>query len=249
MSAVVRKPEQGSTLCQDRCASILLPRLCRPDATFVDIGAHLGSVFTAVRRHSPSVNILAIEASPDKAAYLSRRFQGIQVFNVAVGEMNGEAVFYVNKRRSGYSSLLRPAKTDSDITPIRVQVRRLDDVVPSELTVDLMKIDVEGAELAAMRGAHRLVKTLRPSVMFESVRHSGESGEHDVLSLFDWFSSRDYQIVIPNRLAHDGPALCREAFLESHFYPRRTTNYFAVAGERRQELRDLARRILGVKTS
>ena len=36
-----------------------------------------------------------------------------------------------------------------------------------------------------------------------------------------------------------------EAFLDAHEYPMRTHNYFAVASERRTEIRDKARRILG----
>jgi len=38
-----------------------------------------------------------------------------------------------------------------------------------------------------------------------------------------------------------------EAFNDGHLYPRRTTNYFAVARERREEVRDRARVVLGIR--
>ena len=64
--------------------------------------------------------------------------------------------------------------------------------------------------------------------------------------LYDFFNSNNYAILIPNRLAHDDPGLSKEAFLEGHLYPRRTTNYFAIPRERRVEIRDRGRNILNI---
>jgi hypothetical protein len=57
-------------------------------------------------------------------------------------------------------------------------------------------------------------------------------------------NSLDYSVIVPNRLAHDDDGLTTAGFVESHLYPRRTTNYFAVPSERRTEFRDKARGIL-----
>jgi hypothetical protein len=37
-----------------------------------------------------------------------------------------------------------------------------------------------------------------------------------------------------------------DGFIDSHIYPRRCTNYFAIPSERRIEIRDRARDILGI---
>ena len=76
--------------------------------------------------------------------------------------------------------------------------------------------------------------------MIESVADDSIEKE----SLCDFFEERNYQILVPNRLAHEGVGLSRSDFLESHLYPRRTTNYFAVPAERRLEFRDRAQAIL-----
>ena len=57
-----------------------------------------------------------------------------------------------------------------------------------------------------------------------------------------------YLIFVPDRLAHDAPPLTLEAFLDAHFYPFRTQNFFSVHRERRTEIRDKARNILGIRT-
>jgi precorrin-6B methylase 2 len=66
--------EQLGTIANDQLATHLITKLCPPRRTFIDIGAHIGSVISEVRRRDPSIRIVAIEAMPDKAERLRRRF-------------------------------------------------------------------------------------------------------------------------------------------------------------------------------
>jgi FkbM family methyltransferase len=244
--AVLGVPEQGGAAAQDAIARALLPRLCRPGNGFVDAGAHIGSVIAEVKECNPSARIVAIEAIPEKAAYLTRRHGDVTVHAVALGDHDGEVSFFVDARRTGYSSLglERGAPGVQEIT---VPMRRLDALVPADLPVDVVKIDVEGAELGVLRGAVELVARCRPVVVFESGLTAGAALGYTVEGLYDWFAERSYDLLVPNRVAHDGPPLSRDAFVESHYYPRRTLNYFAVARERRTHFRDGARAVLGIR--
>ncbi len=229
---------------QDVCAQLLVSKLCKPSAIFIDVGAHIGSVFAEVRHHQPSSQIIAVEAVPEKAADLARRFQEVTVHGCALGDVEGETKFFVDTRRPGYSSLA-PRTRSQGVVEISVPIRRLDDLVPDSPEVDFIKIDVEGAELGVLRGAEDVIPRDRPTILFES-GNSAELLGYSLQDLFDWFADRDYEIHVPNRVAHDGPGLRFEGFVESHFYPRRTLNYFAIPEERRIEIRDRARKILGV---
>jgi FkbM family methyltransferase len=229
---------------QDVCAQILLSGLCRRSSVFVDVGAHIGSVIADVRHRQPSVQVIAVEALPERAAGLARKFPDAEVHACALGETDGEAKFFVDTRRPGYSSLARG--DNPDVVEISVPMHRLDSIVPETAAVDVVKIDVEGAELGVLRGGGDLISRCRPVVLFESSQNGGEALGYPVEELFGWFAERDYEIYVPNRVAHAGPGLHREGFVESHFYPRRTLNYFAIPSERRSEIRDRARRILGV---
>jgi FkbM family methyltransferase len=241
--AVERHPELAASLLNDQCAARLLPRLAQSRSAFLDVGAHIGSVLAAVRAHDPSVALLAIEAIPEKALHLERRFPGVRVHQVAAGERAGEVTFYVDDERSGYSSLAPYARGSR--RAITVPMARLDDLFPTE-PIDVVKIDVEGAELGVLRGGEALVARTRPTFLFESGPEVPGGLGYTKEALWEWFDAHGYDVLVPNRLAHDGPGLGREGFLESHFWPRRTTNYFAVARERRLELRDRARVFVGV---
>ena len=246
-AALSDNPEGIGTLANDQLAGLLVTRLSKPNSTFLDIGAHIGSVSASVLRYDSSVKIEAIEAMPDKAADLRRKFPIVKVHECAIGDRETEVAFFVNTRQSGYSSLGKPAGQAAEaITAISVPMKTLDGLVESS-AVDVIKIDIEGAELGALLGGQRLIEQCRPTVMFESAPGDANGLGFTKEAMWQFFEQRGYEIVVPNRLAHNGAGLTQGGFVESHLYPRRCTNYFAVASERRLELRDRARSILGIR--
>jgi FkbM family methyltransferase len=233
-------------LANEREALYLISRLCAPGKTYVDAGAHIGSFLSRVMGHEPTVKIIAVEAVPEKAERLRRRFPSVEVHSCALGATDGETTFFVNTKLSGTSSLGKPTGPElSDVREVRVPLKRLDSLISSD-GVDLMKIDVEGAELGVLLGAEKTIERNRPTIMFESGPDGPDGLGYTTASLWKWFSDHDYAVLVPNRLAHDDPGLGEECFLESHLYPMRTNNYFAVAKERRIEIRDAARKLLKI---
>ena len=67
------------TLVKDQLSLVLLVGLACETNVFMDIGAHIGSVFSRVHRRSPRTKIIPIEAMPDKANWLKRRFPKVVV--------------------------------------------------------------------------------------------------------------------------------------------------------------------------
>jgi FkbM family methyltransferase len=241
--AALLSPESVGTLANDQLASLLVASICRPGRVFVDVGAHIGSVIANTLRRSCPSKICAIEAIPARAASLRERFPAVEVFECAVGEQGDiEVSFFVDQKRSGYSSLAEPTR-GGPLLEIKVSLRTLDTLLRG-LEVDVLKIDIEGAELGALRGAIEVLSRHRPTVMFESAPRTGARLGFSTTELWRFLDGLGYAVVAPNRLAHDDDGLSVEGFNDGHLYPRRTTNYFAVARERRTELRDRARLIL-----
>jgi FkbM family methyltransferase len=240
------RPERVGCLANDQLAERLLTTICRSGARFIDVGAHIGSIIYLVARNNKTVKLIAVEATPEKAANLRRRFPNVELFDCAVGESHGEISFFVRSKLSGYNSLIRPqGGSDDSVKEIKVPLRKIDELVTAS-DVDVMKIDVEGAELGVLRGSVAMLSRCRPTILFESGAEATNAFGYTKEALFEFFASNNYCVVLPNRMAHNDPGLGIEGFLESHLYPRRTTNYFAVAKERRTEIRDRARELLGI---
>lgn len=138
----------------------------RERVTYVDVGAFHprdDSVTHALyERGWRGVNL---EAQPDRLqAFLDARPEDVNV-GVAIGDVDGVATLTVPDN-PGWASLVDAGVTGVDPTGSRlveVQVRRLDTLLP-ELGVDhvdVLKIDVEGAEPGVVRG---LGDTIRPTV-------------------------------------------------------------------------------------
>jgi FkbM family methyltransferase len=237
-------PEDAGMMANDQMAFRLITRICERDKTFIDVGAHIGSVLSEVKRHDSTIKLIAIEAIPQKVEKLRRNFPGVELHECAAGDASGKISFFINLKQSGYSSLGKHAHVNADqLQAITVQVKRLDDILLTNDT-DAIKIDVEGAELGVLRGAINLLKKNRPVVMFESAPQADDGLGYTKEAMYEFLTSNGFSILAPNRVAHDDPGLSMEGFLESHWYPRRTTNYLAVPTERRIEIRDKAQQIV-----
>jgi hypothetical protein len=110
--------------------------------------------------------------------------------------------------------------------------------------VDVVKIDVECAEVGVLRGGRRVLQVCRPIVLFESGPPLENALGYTKDQLWIELAELDYVIVILIRLPHEDHPLDQAGFIEAHAYPRRTTNYFAVPRERRFAIREHARAIL-----
>jgi len=236
---LIVKRESLGMLVNDQMAGLLVSSLCQPDKIFIDVGAHIGSVISEVIHRTKPHHIIAFEAMPDKVVNLRKKFPNIELHECAVANEIGKASFYVNKKQSGYSSL----NNIDGGNQITVNKNIIDNLVHSS-KVDVIKIDIEGAELGALRGAEALIKDSQPIIMFESA--PDEVLGYTKSAMWNFFNDRDYALFIPVRLAHTAPPLTHDSFIDSHHYPRRCTNYFAVPLSRVKEIRSKAKTLLGI---
>jgi FkbM family methyltransferase len=137
--------------------------LAREGGRLVDVGANLGyfSLLWAAAREGNSV--VAFEASPRNVALLRHNVETnhlarrIEVRAQAVGKASGEMDFDLGpEEQTGWGGL----KLTSSERTQKVQVVRLDDVLGDE-PIDLLKIDIEGADTWALMGAERLLRERR----------------------------------------------------------------------------------------
>lgn len=144
--------------------------ILRPGRCFVDAGSHVGR--WTIRASPFYQTILAFEPDPVTNIVLRRNIarnhiQNVRVFKIALSNRNGTSLLFGygppacnSLRKSHVSGLHR----DSGKT---VVVRELDDFMEYLATPMVMKIDVEGEELAVLEGAAATVEKFRPTIIVE----------------------------------------------------------------------------------
>jgi FkbM family methyltransferase len=139
----------------------LLNRVARPGATVVDVGANIGVISAfAAQCVGSTGQVIAIEPAADNLAVLRENLRAndlrqVDVRGSAAGSRRGSRALYLRGEVSAVNSLF-PDSCYASVTGVaQVDVERLDDVVDGE--ADVVKIDVEGAELDVLAGMPRLL--------------------------------------------------------------------------------------------
>lgn len=138
--------------------------------TFVDVGANLG--FYSLLAREAGLKVFAFEPEPSFARFLERNESVFgRVFAVALADKNESLPLYVVPGNSGASSLVpQPGCVLLDATvPVSTfSDYGLDGRLGDPSRIDLVKIDVEGAEEAAVRGMTAfLAEGYRPDIWCE----------------------------------------------------------------------------------
>jgi len=144
---------------------------------FIDIGANEGfyTVFAA-QRIGPRGVVVAVEPSPREYARLENNvsingFSNVSVVKQALGARRGKAVLHVaNPEHNGQNTLGDFGHAGvTAVDHVKIDVIDLDSLVQEQRLsrVDIIKIDVEGAELEVLRGGTKTLEQHKPIVLIE----------------------------------------------------------------------------------
>ncbi len=125
-----RHPELADLWHESSRLDALMADLLTPTSNCIDVGCHVGSMLALMVGAAPHGTHHAVEASPAKAALLSRRWPDVDVRAVAVSDEPGTVTFYETIDEPGFSSLRRPVADDPDNPGSRSAIRPYD--VPCE---------------------------------------------------------------------------------------------------------------------
>ncbi len=207
--------------------SALMAGAAKPDMLFVDVGANFG-YFTCLMGskigNRGGGRVVAIEPNPAMTALLRRNIAinwsmcPIEVHEYAVSDTPGSVSFHVPQNGASNASMVSSNQPTTAIDPasiINVEARRLDDLLADGTSVDLMKIDVEGHELVALRGAERVVaQSDGIKIIMEwslaQMRAAGY-GSADLVAQFERMNLKAYLIPKDRRFESLGTRMTAEA--------------------------------------
>ncbi len=163
-------------------------QLLQPGMIVIDVGANVGVyTFLAARCVGPAGRVYAIEPTPNCMACLKSTIVDNQLescvvpIEAAVGSQLGQ-VFLVFQAASVFNQIVTDKAAVDGRRAQAVAQLTLDHLwaCEHEPQVDLLKIDVEGAELKVLEGAEQLLRQLEPIVMFENRQGIKISGAESV---------------------------------------------------------------------
>jgi FkbM family methyltransferase len=144
-----------------------LMSLVNENSIFIDVGAHIGKYSLLLARRAKLV--VAIEPDPIsfsalKRAIMINKLRKIVALNIAVSDTDGQCFFYMH-RWSVVSSI---KVSQGSFKTILVKSMTLDSIAKTLKTrIDVIKIDVEGAEVEVIKGAKNLLTQHKPKLVME----------------------------------------------------------------------------------
>lgn len=195
----------------------------------LDVGANVG-VYTLLAASLVGARgrVVSFEPGPLARSRLLENVQlnglgNVEVHACALGEQTGE-VHFLDR-----CDTTNRMQTQSDLgqSSIRVPVARLDDVVSLECA--LGKMDIEGAEPLALRGAGRLMAGANPPVWLLELNGSLHAFGHTEQAFAAWLAEHGYDLCLYDADRHVLDFSRSQPWLES-------ANVFAVARTRKTEV-------------
>jgi FkbM family methyltransferase len=208
-------------------AAFISSRLA-PGRTFIDIGAHVGyHSLRAAKAVGDSGNVIAVEASPQTYALLcanATRNGCLNIFsvNAAAGKASGMAELTLSLDNTGGN---RAYELDELAPAARIPCIALDDILPADLTIDLIKVDIEGMDHQALQGMEKSIGRCRPTVLTEFFPELIRSAKDEPVEVARYYRSLGYRL----RTLHSDTDLSPEALLE--LAAQSPTGYFPLVLE------------------
>lgn len=155
----------------DRQTALVIKRVLKSASNTIDVGCHKGEMLQQFLMASPNGMHFGFEPIPVFFHALKEKFESdkCKILPFALAENSGKSEFNYVKNAPAYSGIKQRkyAIENPEIQKIEVELRRLDDIIDENQKIDLIKIDVEGAELGVLLGASNTIVKNKPIVIFE----------------------------------------------------------------------------------
>lgn len=217
----------------------MLERLIGPDDVVFDVGGNVGWYALRWAKSRPHCQIHTFEPAPATAARLRMNLERNTIGNVIVHECSlsdraGTQTLFVDPALPSGAAAVDHTRSPA-VTHVMVPVRTLDEVVAEiGAAPEVLKIDVEGAELFVLRGAPICLAQSKPVVFCEILRRWTRSFDYEANDILSLLRDAGYECfeVVGSRLR---PFVMME---ESTTATNFVFLHAGVHGELRQALKD-----------
>jgi FkbM family methyltransferase len=172
--------------------------------TIFDVGANFGWYSVHMGKNIKENSIIhAFEPSPDAYNELTNNINlndlrgNVKAINICLGNMTGSTKLYIPKKLGSAFASLNLNNYKNETREVHASIDTIDNYCKNNniKQVDLIKIDVEGAEYLVFKGAISLLASnKKPVIIMEAQKYSTENFNYTPKDLFKFLSSYGYII-------------------------------------------------------
>jgi len=209
----------------------IIKQVCTPTSSCVDVGCHKGEILDIIRTFAPQGVHFAFEPIPHLYDGLVSKYKSndtIKIFRQALSDRQGQAEFnhvITNPAYSGIKKRTYDNAREKD-EKIRVELNTLDNCIPLNQNIDLIKIDIEGGEYDMLKGAKKILQRCQPTLIFEHGLGASDAYGSEPKDLYGYLSSLGYNTYLLDDYLKNNEGLSQEQFIEQYY---QQINYYFVA--------------------
>lgn len=194
---------------------LFLHKFLKPDMVLVDAGANMGEYSLFAAKRLTHGKVLAFEPMPKMLTLLNENiglnnFSAIRVFPYGLSDKEGVLPFHELDEQNGnegLSTFYPGTKKVKDVTEAPLKSFDAEFESYQVNRIDFIKLDIEGGELSALRGAKKSIEKFRPLVMVEINEATYTAAGYTVHDVYDFFTGISYSPFEIDRTGDLKPAL------------------------------------------
>jgi len=180
----------------------IINSLIMENTTLLDIGANIGLMAIPTLSTPKNVRVISVEPSPNSFPFLAKTHHNSSfkdrwnLINKAVSDKEGKVNFQLaTPNDAAYESILNTSRVNF-IDSVEVECTTIDNIWEelSKPEVSFIKIDIEGADLLALKGATNCISNCKPKILMEWNKTNIIPFNLDNNDLMAFTKSIDYKI-------------------------------------------------------
>ena len=209
----------------------VIKRICKRDSNCVDVGTHEGEILDIFLKYSPEGTHFAFEPLPYLHKYLTRKyskFKNVHVYDFALSNSEGRSEFNYVVSNPAYSGLKKRTYDRKNETDAKIEVKKqlLDNIVQSDVSIAMIKLDVEGGEMDVLQGAVKTLDRYKPVLLFEFGIGGSDIYGATPEKLYEFLGKFNYRVfVLADFLKNRNPLSIQD--FKKQFYNQ--INYYFLA--------------------
>lgn len=203
----------------DRLTKKIIKENLDSDSNCIDIGCHKGEILEILLNQANKGTHFAFEPLPTYYNELVKSFENrATIYPYALSDKSGETEFHFVKNAPAYSGIEKRkyAIQDPDIEKLKVTLKKLDDVIPENIKIDFIKIDVEGGEFDVLKGGKRLLQENKPLLIFEFGKGASDFYNVKPKELFEFLADLKYSIYTLDNFVNHKSSYSLEGFEKAY---------------------------------